>query len=341
MNPHDIASNSPAAAPASSGSISGQARVEHIGTDPGAHAGADTRTQAPWGTAKPAATRFPNNTLLGDYVGRALGFVSEQLSPSRVQGTLGLAKRWGHYAVLAGGALTLAYAIVEGIRSNSFSVFATGLALVAALAVAQYAAMRFIDAADTLIASTPSRVSSSAFLECLGLLLVLFAVSSVLGGAWGAIELRSIAPLVSALFTGVVFVTLGGLALHPGMVNNHPGSGTAGEEAIGLLSFAAKAGLKVAPLAFALLGAAGSLAVLWSFFTKGGTFANTVNAVISGLPFINQVVRLDEGQMGSALIIFACLVPMLAYAGFLMQHLAIDLLRAVLSLPGKLDALRR
>jgi hypothetical protein len=336
MNEHDIASNPPAAAPASAGRVSGQARVEHLGGETGARA--DSHTQAPWGSTAPAPSGFARNTLLGDFVGRVLGFVGDRLNPQLVQRSLALAKRWGHYAVLAGGALTIAYAIFAAIRGNSFSVFATGLGLVVALAVAQYAAMRFLDAADALIASTPSRVVSSAFLECAGLMLVLLAVSSVLGGAYAAIASRNLFPLLPALLSGVIFTALGALALHPGMVNNHPGTGTAGEEAIGLLSFAAKAVLKVAPLYFALFAATGALAVLWSFFATDGAFTNAALIVLAWLPI---PFPLAGGQIGSALIVFACLVPMFAYAGFLLQHLAIDLLRAVLSLPGKLDALRR
>ncbi len=341
MNEHDIASNSPAPAPASSGSVSGQARIEHIGSEPGIRAGgsADSRTQAPWGNATtPGGSRLPSNTLLGDFVGRALGFISDTLNPPLVQQSLALAKRWGHYAVLTGAVLTLAYAIYGAIKGNSFAIFAIGLGLVVALGVAQFAAMRFLDAADSLIASTPGRVVSSAFLECAGLLAILFAVASLLGGIAGAIAASTIFPLLPALFTGTVFASLGALALHPALVNTHPGTGTAGEEAIGLLSFAAKAGLKVAPLFFALLAAAGGLALLSSFVVRDGPFAS---AALSGLNLFPIALPFSGAQAGSALVIMACLVPMFAYAGFLVQHLVIDLLRAVLSLPGKIDSLRR
>ena len=36
-----------------------------------------------------------------------------------------------------------------------------------------------------------------------------------------------------------------------------------------------------------------------------------------------------------------CLLPVLIYLGFLLSYLLIDLLRAILSIPGKLDALRK
>ena len=271
-------------------------------------------------------------------MGRALGFISDALSPQLVQRALALAKRWGHYAVLAGAALTLAYAIYGAIKENSFAIFAVGLGLVAAIGVAQFAAMRFLDAADSLIASTPGRVVSSAFLECAGLLAILFAVSTLLGGIAGAIAAGSLVPLLPALFITVVLTSLGAIALHPALVNTHPGTGTAGEEAIGLLSFAAKAGLRVAPLFFALLAAAGGLALLSGFFGRGGAFASAAQSALDLFPI---PLPFAGAQLGSALVIVACLVPMVAYAGFLLQHLVIDLLRAVLSLPGKIDALRR
>lgn len=339
MNEHDIASNPPTTAPASSGNVTGQARVGHLGGESRAHTGG-SQTQTPWGAgAEPNGSRLPSNTLLGDAVGRVLGVVATLLSPARVQGALALAKRAGHYAVLAGGALTLAYAIYAAIQQNSFMVFAVGLGLVAALAVAQFAAMRFLDAADTLIAHTPGRVSSSAFLECAGLLVLLFAAATLLTGIGASIRLGSIAPLIPVLLVTVVCTALGAIALHPALANTHPGTGTAGEEAVGLLSFAAKAGLKIVPIYFGLLAITGALAVLWSFFSTGSAVSGAAQGMMDTLPIPR--LPISGGQIGTTAIITACLIPIIAYAGFLLYHLSIDLVRAVLSLPGKLDSLRR
>lgn len=339
MNEHDIASNPSAAAPASSGNITGQARVEHLGGESGARTGG-SHTQTPWGAGTAASSRLPSNTLLGDLVGRVLGVVANALSPSLVQTALTLAKRVGHYAVLAGGALTLVYAIYAGIRDNSFGVFAVGLGLVAALAVAQYAAMRFLDAADTLISNTPGRVSSSAFLECTGLLLLLFAASALLGGIAASIRLGTIQLLIPALLTTIVCTALGAIALHPALANTHPGTGSAGEEAVGLLSFAAKACLKIVPIYFGLLAITGTLAVLLSFFSRDGSVAGAAQGMMDTLPGVNRL-PIPGGQIGTTAVITACLIPIAAYACFLLYHLSIDLVRAVLSLPGKLDSLRR
>lgn len=332
MNEQETAPASAPAPQAASGSIPGQARVENIAGD------ARVSMTGGAGNSSTAGEGLLRNTLMGETVGGILGAVARLLNPALVEKTLSLAKRGGHYAVLGGGALTLVYAIYAAIRQNSFAVFALGLGLVAALAIAQFVAMRFLDAADTLIGATPSRVSSPAFLECAGLLVLLFAAGTLLSGVAAAIAARSIMVLLPVLLSTLALTCFGAMALHPRMANVSPGSGTAGEEAIGLLAFFFKAGLKLAPLGFALLAVVGALAVLMSFFGEGGAVAAAAQGIVGSLPIPLPV---SSGQVGSALLVVACLVPIGAYFVFLLQYLLVDLARAVLSVPAKLDALKR
>ena len=310
-----------------SANLAGLARVENIPAGSGA-----TRPSSSSGAG------LLRNTLLGEKVGSVLDAVARLLSPALVEDALALAKRVGHYAVLGGGVLTLAYAIYAAVRQNSFAVFAIGLGLVVALAVAQFVAMRFLDAADTVIDATPSRVSSTAFLECAGLLALLLAAGALLGGVATAIRVRDALPLLPALCTGLSLTCFGAMALHPRMANVGTGGGTAGEEAIGLVSFFFKAALKLAPLGFALFAVAGALAVLMSFFGEPGAFAAIAQGIVSLVPV---PVQIPTGQIGSALLVIACLVPIGAYFVFLLQYLLVDLARAVLSVPAKLDALKK
>jgi hypothetical protein len=331
MNQQETASSAAPSAHAPSGDITGLARVENIGTGPNVRA-TGGRSSASSGEG------LLRNTLMGDTVGGGLGVVARVLNPTLVESVLSWAKRGGHYAVLGGGALTLVYAIYAAIRQNAFSVFMLGLGLVVALAVAQYVAMRFLDAADNLIDATPSRVSSTAFLECAGLIVLLMAAGVLLSGVTGAIALGSLLPLVPALLGAVALTCFGAMALHSRMANVSAGSGTAGEEAIGLLAFFFKAGLKLAPLGFALFAIVGALAVLMSFFGTGGFVAASAQNILSSLPVS---VPVPAGLAGSTLLVVACLVPIAAYFVFLLQYLMVDLARAVLSLPGKIDGLKK
>ena len=125
---------------------------------------------------------------------------------------------------------------------------------------------------------------------------------------------------------------------HPWPDGSGGPDGTAGEEAIGLLSFFVKTSLKLAPLFFALLAVAGSLAIVAGFFEGGQSFASVVGSVLETVPL---PLAVPYGFAGSAVVLLACLIPIGAYALFLLQYLAIDVLHAILSVPGKLDALRR
>jgi hypothetical protein len=283
---------------------------------------------------KPATPLKLNATLLGDSVARVLAVVTKVLSPERINCWLKAARDYGQYAVLAGTALTLLYAFYAAIRTNEFRLFGAGVGVVLALTVGQFVAGRFLDAGDKLIASTPSRLSSGAFLECVGLLALLFAAGTLLTGIAACVAARSVIPLVPALVIASLWGVKGGIALHPRMVGvGQEGGGSAGEEAVGLLLFFLKAGLKIVPLAFALLAVAGCVVTLLAFFMRDGVVDSMVP---SGL----QIV-LVPGMEGPLLLLSACLIPLTAYFLFLLACLTLDVIRAILAIPGKLDSLRK
>lgn len=284
---------------------------------------------------KPAAALKINATLLGDAVAGVLGIARKILNPGRIDCWLKVARDYGHYAVLAGAALTLLYALYAAIRTNQFVFFGAGVGAVLALMAGQFAADRFLGAGDKLIAGTPSRLATGAFLECVGLLALLFAAGAFLAGAAACVATRSVMPLVPALVAAALWCVKGGIALHPRMVGvEQEGGGSAGEEAVGLLLFFLKAGLKIVPLAFALLAVAGCVVTLLAFSMNGGPAGQgsfSSGPRLAGLP----------GMEGPALLLGACLVPLAAYCMFLLASLTLDVIRAILALPGKLDSLRK
>jgi hypothetical protein len=83
---------------------------------------------------------------------------------------------------------------------------------------------------------------------------------------------------------------------------------------------------------------AGTLTIAMSFFGEGGAFASMAQGIVNLFPLPIQV---PYGLTGTALVLVACLVPILTYFLFLLQYLVVDVLRAVLAVPAKLDALRR
>ncbi len=346
MNYHYLDSNNQSAGPAALEEIRALAREGKIASDPmvcpvGASqwkllSALDEGAAA----EQPAATtRLPfSSTLLGDVVARLVKVIGTALSPGLVEKSLGLARHFGQYAVLLGGALGLLVSIIGAVRTNSFGMFVGGLIFVVALAVAQFAASRFLTAGDALIASTPSRLSSLAFLECMGLLAVLAAAGLALFGVFTAIQVRDVTPLIAFLLGAVFFAYVGAIALHPELASVEAGSGSAGEEAIGLLAFLLKTVLKIVPLFFALLAAVGALVLLVSIVAPNSRFVYGLSQII---PVLTIPGMSGPGLGGIGLVLTATMLPLLAYFWFLIASLPLELWRAILAVPGKLDALRR
>jgi len=279
------------------------------------------------------------STILGDTVSGVLGKISGWLSPALLEGSLKFAGRYGHFAVLAGAVLGLILAAILATRMHSVALFATvGIGFVLAVAVAQFSAQRFMSAGTKIIASTPNRLSSKSFLECVGLFAILGGIGSLVSGLVASVQMDSLLPLIPSLLMLAYLLYFAMTALHPEELNvSISGEATAGEEAISLLSFFCKVGLKLAPLFFFLLGVTGAIFTLLAMFDVGQSAAQ---AFLTVVPLPETAGTLAQNSPGQLLVLIACLVPVLSYFLFLLSYLGLDLMRAVLAVPGKLDALK-
>ena len=255
-----------------------------------------------------------------------------------VDKSINLAKYFGQYAVLLGGALGFIAAIIAAIRHNSFGLFLAGLAFLIALAVAQFAAVKFLDASDKLIESTPSKLSSLAFLDCVGLLTILAALIVLLGGIVGAIKGGGVSVLIVALVSATLLTIFSAVSLNPKLAPVESGSASAGEEAIGILAFFLKGMLKLVPLVFALFAVVGALILLVGMFAPNSSF---VILLSQALPVVPIPGLSGPGLSGLGVVLTAALLPIITYFMYLIASLPLELWRAILSLPGKLDSLKR
>ena len=280
------------------------------------------------------------STILGDNVAKLLGKLSGWLSADLLETSLRLGGRYGHFAVLAGAVFGLILAAKLAINLHSVALFATaGIGFVLAVAVAQFSAQRFMSAGNKLIANTPNRLSSKSFLECVGLFAILGAVGSLVGGIVTSVQSDSLIPLIPAILMTAYLLYFAMTALHPEELNvNVAGETTAGQEAISLLSFFCKVGLKLAPLYFFLLATVGAIFTLLALFNIGQEASQMILAMLPMPPMLNMMAANSPGQM---LVIVACLVPVLIYFFFLIWYLVLDLMRAILAIPGKLDELKK
>ncbi|HQF37683.1 MAG TPA: DUF4339 domain-containing protein [Opitutaceae bacterium] len=301
---------------------------------------------APAAAAQPDAPSGPKvgileqvSTLLATLVDVLLRLMRLILTEKLLRGILSFFAGGGIIVVVVGAALGLVQSLVGGIRGGTFNSIVTalgsGIVVAGAVAVLQYVAARFFTANEALVKNNPSRIGSAAFLDCLALILLVGAFSAVVGGVFGSIAFVSITPLIPGVISAAVLLFGAGIALNPGLCNLHIEEASAGEEAIGLASFFGKASLVVQPALFALLALGGTLAIGVSFFNADASA--TITASLRQLP----VAGMLAGAGGAALLVIACLLPVFAYLGFLVLYLHLDLLRAVLGIPRKLDRLAR
>lgn len=245
---------------------------------------------------------------------------------------LGFFNKWltilGNYSLLIASVLALLIGIVGAIRLESFMFFLTALAFSIFVLVIQYIADKFSHAGEMLIKNNPTSLSSTAFLDSLGLLAMIGGIVALLVNLYFAIK----SPSLNALLTGVglfvflEFVAL--IALNPELITvDVVKETTAGEEAIGILTFFIKKIMKLVPILFGL-----------------GVIIGTVMLLVSSFNlFSNERMLFAPAKIewSYSLIISSGLLPLLSYILFVLFYLAIDIIRAILSLPRKIDNLRK
>jgi hypothetical protein len=169
-------------------------------------------------------------------------------------------------------------------------------------------------------------MGSDALIEAIALITFVLSLAALLGGVLLMLQMETFGFLASgvAIFLSGVLVT--GISLNPKMLNINIGeTSSAGEEAIGIISFGYKSWLRAVPAIFGVLSILGSLQLVWA------------------------VVKLAVGDEGTGMAVFVSgatmvfvggLFPVIGLLVFLFSYLTIDVIASILSLPSKLDALK-
>jgi len=294
-----------------------------------------------------------------------------QFTPHFVEATSRVLAVAGHYGLYAAMVVLFTFNVVLAARTTNLYLIVLGLAWALALVVLQYIAGRFTAATEKLNRATPGRMSSTAFLDCWALLFMLAGLIVLIGVTLLGLHLEIYYLLLSAvgLFVLLQFVAI--LAINPDTVHIEIVSETgAGEEAIGILSLLAKVGLRVVPVVFGIgviLGAAWMLIACWLALVppqEAKTLAiqglgrpgqesadreapqEAKTAAIQGLDVMlwpapeQYAPAVGMALLATRTLVVAAAFPFLMYMAFLLYFLGIDLVRAVFSLPTRLESLR-
>jgi hypothetical protein len=256
-----------------------------------------------------------------------IDLVRTQFSASFVESSTKLFVLIGKFGLFAAMGLTLLFAILMTVKESPFnSMYLTdGVISFLVLAVLQYVGGRFCEAGERLNRSTSENLCSTVFLDCLALLVMLSGASGLIfslyigfHGLYWAI-LAGLAGFVVAQFLAFI-------AIHPSLVNiNLVAEMRPSDEALGLLAFFSKAFLRLAPIVFGsgvLFGSALLLYACIQIFTSSGPNLAELNSILATIS-----------------LRYAGSIPLIAYLLFLLVYLLLDILRAILVLPSKLEKL--
>jgi hypothetical protein len=236
-----------------------------------------------------------------------------------------LARNFGNIAYIVAAALAFLLILIVGIAGKTLPLILGSFAILPAAILLHYAAVMFLGAGRTLIEKTPTAVSSKGFLKCYALLQIVAGFGALVVGFISLFGPQGFITFVLEIWVFFIAIYMAGIALSPKTVNVEVGGKvSAGEEAIGILSFLAKSQLRLISVLFGVGAIVGVCAMLYCFYvlvSSGAMFAGMV-----AMPMVGAVLSLG-------------LLPFAVYVIFLLLYLGIDVLRSILVIPRKLDVL--
>jgi len=252
----------------------------------------------------------------------------------------------GHYSLYAAMLLWLGTEVAVAVKYRSLWAVLFGVGGTVLLAVLQYAASRLPAALDRVDRATVSRMPSPVFLDSIALVCLVGSLSSLVGLTVYGVATQDFGWILPAVIGFILLQYLAVVALNPeSLYLTMTGDTSAGEEAIGVLSFAVKLGLRAVPVLFGVGLLWGTLLLVYAVVLLALPSLGATSALDLGpdvlTPWLLVQMKLPPAQatavVAVVLLVASAASPLLAYLGFLFCHLGIELLRAVLLLPGKLE----
>jgi hypothetical protein len=228
----------------------------------------------------------------------------------------------GAFGMLAAMLLVVVFSVSAAIKISAATYLLGGATTLVLLIALQYTALKATDAIERLNAATPGRLPSSALPDALAALAKALGAAALLGTILTAVNTHSVGWVVP----GVMALLVGGywalLAINPSSVGVTVGEEIEpSEESIGMITFLAKVSARASLAVYGLGALAGTLGMgyaCWVLFREN----------------LNPTVFSSASTM---LLYYSAAAPLLAYLSLLFYWLMLELCRAVLSLPGKLE----
>ena len=228
----------------------------------------------------------------------------------------------GHWGLLAVAVLGFLIQVVA-TAVHGFTAFAVGVGWLVGLPLLQYVAVQFLDTTRSMVTQQRTPLGSQAFLRSYALVALVAAIVSLALALGRGIDAGSLQVFLYGLGMTALCLATAWLALNPALVGIQVNARTnVGEEAIGVLSFFVKTGVRLVPIFY---GVAFVVGAIHGVLTLVGMVGD------SSFELRQAILR---AEFAAPLMVLAALSPFLAYIGFVLYSLVIDLLRSILAIPG-------
>ena len=238
----------------------------------------------------------------------------------------------GSYGLFVAMLVAAAFTLIVAVKTDSLSSLLSGAILIVILAGLQYVAGKSCDAIEQLNRSTSGNLSSTMLPDCVAVLSKMVGAMALLGSVVAAIQTSVYVAILFGLVMFIVCAYLSVIAMNPAALNiTISPAARASDEALGVLAFLLKSLLRMVPAAFGVGVIYGIVMLAYACYQA--MFPGAVGMMrAAGLP----AAEITAGIARTSLIWSAAL-PFAAFLLFLLYYLLIDLCRAILILPVKID----
>lgn len=267
------------------------------------------------------------STFVADRVGDVLERVPALLKGERYERIVDGVTVAGHWGLLAIALLGLVLELIAAATGRGGAAILWGVAWLVVLPLLQYTALQFLGATRSMVTSNATSLGSQAFLRCYALVALVAAIVTLIYAIVRSIDTTSVQVFLFGLAFTALWLATAWLALNPSLLGIRINTqSSAGEEAIGVLSFFVKAAVRIVPIFYGVT-----------------MVAATIHAIIVLIGMIGDtqaelIIAVGRVELTAPIVMLAALSPFLAYIGFVFYFLVIDLMRSVLSIPGNLRA---
>lgn len=254
--------------------------------------------------------------------------VRPHFNPHFVEATAGIFRACGSYGLPLAAILVVVFFAIATAKTSALHHVLWGVVSMLLLLVLQYVASKSLTAIDELNRTTSGRLASSLVPDAVVTLSLVAGVAALLGSIATAIETSNYLLILGGVAGFFICAYLSVISLHPSILHIAIAPEIlAGEEWIGVVTFLLKAILRMTPVAFGAGVVCGGVAIAVQCF------------LIATANEAGCLQAMEAAHAAQKVLFYAAALPLAAYLVFVAMNLVLNLWRAILSLPNKLDIL--